>query len=181
VDYDSASRKLQVKARVFKVDAFSNARLRYAIAENKLTSTWSHVERKMLPSYTGIVIPDTLQIGSVFVDSQSYTLPTAWKHRNCYVVVFAQRDDVGALKPVLRSAKSGLFPSWVFGDANGDSTVDVVDAVYLINYMFVDGPPPTPLASGDVNRDCAVDVSDVVYLINYLFVDGPAPQRGCIW
>jgi len=181
VDFDSSSRKLRVKAKVFKVDAFSNARLRYAIAQNKITTTWSHVVRKMLPNYSGVVIPDTLSIGAMFADSQNYTLSSSWTPRNCNVVIFVQKDTAYTLKPVLRSAKSGLFPSWVFGDANGDSTVDVVDVVYLINYMFVDGPPPNPLASGDVNRDCIIDVSDVVYLTNYLFIDGPPPQRGCIW
>jgi hypothetical protein len=181
VDYDSTTRKLRVKARVFKVDAFSNGRLRYAIAENKLTSIWGHVERKMLPNYNGVVIPDTLQIGSVFVDSQSYTLPSTWKHRNCYVVVFAQRDDASPLKPVLRSTKGGLFPGWVFGDATGDSIVNVADVVHMINYLFVGGPAPDPLPTGDSNRDCKVDVADVVYLINHLFAAGPAPLRGCAW
>jgi hypothetical protein len=28
------------------------------------------------------------------------------------------------------------------GDANGDGTVNVADAVYLINYIFKGGPPP---------------------------------------
>ena len=181
VDFDSTSRKLRVKAKVFKVDAFSSARLRYAIAQNKVTSTWSHVVRKMLPNYNGVVIPDTLSIGATFADSQNYTLSSSWTPRNCYVVIFVQRDDAGTLKPVLRSTKSGLFPNWVYGDANGDSTVDVVDVVHLINYLYVDGPPPNPLATADVNRDCVIDPADVVYLINYLFVDGPPPQRGCIW
>jgi len=181
VDFDSTTRFLKVKSRVTKVDAFSNARLRYAIAQNKLTSTWSHVVRKMLPNYNGVVIPDTLSIGATFADSQSYTLSASWTPRNCRVVVFVQTDDAGTVKPVLRSTESELFPWWVFGDANGDSTVDVLDVVHLINHLFVDGPPPNPMAPADVNRDCMVDAADVVYLINYLFIDGPAPQRGCIW
>ncbi len=181
VDFDSTSRRLRVKTKVFKVDAFSNARLRYAIAQNKVTSTWSHVVRKMLPNYTGVVIPDTLSIGATFADSQSYTLSSSWTPRNCRVVVFVQIDNSVVPKPVLRSTESGLFPSWVFGDANGDSTVNAVDAVYLINYLFIDGPPPTPLATGDVNRDCMINASDVVYLINYLFIDGHPLLRGCIW
>lgn len=191
VDYDSTTRKLWVKARVTKVDAFSSARLRYAIAENYIPYTWGeppdtqqslrHVERKMLPNYGGKVIPDTLQIGSAFVDSQSYTLSSAWTPRNCYVVVFVQKDDAGTVKPVLRSTESELFSTWVFGDANGDSAVDINDVVYLTNYLFVDGPAPRPPASGDSNRDCIVNVLDIVYLINYVFVDGPAPLKGCAW
>jgi hypothetical protein len=63
------------------------------------------------------------------------------------------------------------------GDANGDGVIDISDVVYLINYLFIHGPAPVPLAAGDATCDGVVDVSDVVYLINYLFVSGPPP--GC--
>ena len=63
------------------------------------------------------------------------------------------------------------------GDANGDGVIDIADVVYLINYLFIDGPAPDPLDAGDANCDGTVDIADVVYLINYLFIDGPPP--GC--
>jgi hypothetical protein len=62
------------------------------------------------------------------------------------------------------------------GDVNADAIVDVGDVVYLINYLFKNGPAPNPVQSGDVNSDAVVDVGDVVYLINYLFKSGPAPS-----
>ena len=64
-------------------------------------------------------------------------------------------------------------------DVTSDEAVNILDVVYLINYIFIDGPPPSPLKAGDVNRDCVVDIEDVVYLINYLFLSGPPPQVGC--
>ncbi|MFH1202581.1 MAG: RHS repeat-associated core domain-containing protein [Candidatus Omnitrophota bacterium] len=67
--------------------------------------------------------------------------------------------------------------AWVCGDANADGKVDVGDVVYLVNYLFKNGPAPAPLESGDVNIDGKVDVGDVVYLINYLFKNGPSPCR----
>lgn len=67
------------------------------------------------------------------------------------------------------------------GDANGDGAVSVADIVYLINYLFKDGPEPPDMNLADVNADCRVSVSDVVYLINYLFKSGPAPQQGCAY
>jgi hypothetical protein len=67
------------------------------------------------------------------------------------------------------------------GDANDDGIINVSDAVYIINYVFVPGfPAPDPLCSADVNGDDIVNISDAVYLINYVFVPGsPAPQEGC--
>ena len=61
------------------------------------------------------------------------------------------------------------------GDPDGSGIIDVVDIAFLINYLYVDGPPPVPLWAGDANCDGHVDVLDIVYLINYLYVDGPEP------
>ena len=190
VDYDSTTRLLKIKARVTAVDPFLSPRLRYAIAENHIYYPWSggldsvhHVARKMLPNYNGVAF--NINPGESFVDSQTYTLPSAsppncCNDKNSYVVVFVQRDDLPS-KDVLRSAQSGLFPTWVFGDANGNGTMDIADVVYVINYLFLNGLLPAPPASGDANYDCIVDIADVVYMLNYLFGDGDEPLKGCAW
>jgi Bacterial Ig-like domain/Dockerin type I domain len=59
------------------------------------------------------------------------------------------------------------------GDVNGDTSVDVSDVFYLLNYLFAHGP--APLASADVNGNGNVDIADVFYLINFLFAGGPVP------
>jgi hypothetical protein len=62
------------------------------------------------------------------------------------------------------------------GDANGDGAVNVSDAVWIINYVFIGGGAPKPvLACGDANGDAAVNVSDAVWVINYVFIGGGAP------
>ncbi len=64
---------------------------------------------------------------------------------------------------------------FIRGDADDDSAVTVSDVVYLINYLFKGGPPPSPLEKADTNCDTQIGVADVVYLINYLFRGGPPP------
>ncbi len=61
------------------------------------------------------------------------------------------------------------------GDANGDDAVNVSDAVYIINYVFIGGPAPDPYETGDANCDEAVNVSDAVWIINYVFIGGNPP------
>ncbi len=62
------------------------------------------------------------------------------------------------------------------GDANDDQAVNVSDAVWIINYVFIGGAEPEPvLACGDANGDGAVNVSDAVWVINYVFIGGAAP------
>jgi hypothetical protein len=65
------------------------------------------------------------------------------------------------------------------GDADGFGSTDIADAVFLIRYIFSDGPTPVPLSKGDVNCDSVVDISDPVYLITYIFKGGPAPCAAC--
>jgi len=61
------------------------------------------------------------------------------------------------------------------GDSNGDSLFNISDLVYLINYLFKGGPPPTPLQAGDLNCDTKSSLSDLFYLINFFFKSGPFP------
>jgi hypothetical protein len=79
----------------------------------------------------------------------------------------------------------GEFPVLKFlpGDVSFDGElVDVSDVVYLINYIYKDGPPPPHPISADVNGpDRMIDIQDVVYLINYLYRYGPNPLPGDPW
>jgi hypothetical protein len=67
----------------------------------------------------------------------------------------------------------------IYGDAGGDGSIDISDAVYLIRYIFSMGPAPSPWAAGDANCDSVVDISDAVYLIDYIFGGGAMPCGGC--
>jgi hypothetical protein len=68
---------------------------------------------------------------------------------------------------------------YVPGDATGDQNVDAADVVYLISYLYRNGPAPDPPEAGDANGNCVIEAGDVVYLIGYLFRGGPPPQPGC--
>jgi hypothetical protein len=71
----------------------------------------------------------------------------------------------------------------VIGDADGSGFVDIDDAVYLINHIFLAGPFPVPyaVASGDANCDCLVDIDDVTYIIAFIFSGGPPPCDCDTW
>jgi len=66
-------------------------------------------------------------------------------------------------------------PPYICGDANGDDDVNVSDAVYIINYVFVGSESPDPLESSDCNCDGTCNISDAVWIINYVFVAGDEP------
>jgi hypothetical protein len=62
------------------------------------------------------------------------------------------------------------------GDANSDGIVDVGDPLFIIDYIFREGPAPDPMIIGDVNCDGRVNIGDSKFLLNYVFLDGPKPE-----
>jgi agmatine deiminase len=90
-------------------------------------------------------------------------------------------DSIGVnvADPLVSSAKTIVVQTYTCGDASGDGTVNISDAVSLIAYIFSGGPAPSPLLVGNANCDLAVNISDAVYLIAYIFSGGPAPCEGC--
>ncbi len=67
--------------------------------------------------------------------------------------------------------------TYICGDANGDQSINIADAVFLINYIFKGGDAPDPPEAGDANCDGAANVGDAVTLIDYIFKGGPEPCR----
>lgn len=83
--------------------------------------------------------------------------------------------------PITMTAEMELLgePNYICGDANGDQDINVSDAVYIINFVFVSGPAPDPMEAADANCDTAINVSDAVYIINFVFIGGPEPCSEC--
>ena len=61
------------------------------------------------------------------------------------------------------------------GDANGNGSVDLSDALYITEYLFSGGPAPPCMNQADANNSGTVDQSDTIYLLNWLFDGGAAP------
>ncbi len=66
-------------------------------------------------------------------------------------------------------------PYYICGDVNFDDVVNILDVVFLINFLYKGGQPPYIMESADVNSDEVVNILDVIYLINFLYKEGPEP------
>ncbi len=62
-------------------------------------------------------------------------------------------------------------------DDGTDSSIDISDLVYMVAYMFQDGPAPPCLEEADCNGDGDIDIADLVCMVSYMFQSGfnPAP------
>ena len=61
------------------------------------------------------------------------------------------------------------------GDADNDGEgPNIADLIYLVTFMFQDGPEPPFMASVDVNGNgVGPDIEDLIYLVSFMFQDGP--------
>ncbi len=83
----------------------------------------------------------------------------------------ADGDDVGdACDPVCCAIRGDV-------DHSGVLPIDIADLVYLVDYMFNEGPTPVCWGEGDVDGSGVepIDIADLVYLVDYMFNSGPAP------
>ena len=52
------------------------------------------------------------------------------------------------------------------GDLNGDATIDIADAVSILNIMA--GGAEADKAKADINKDGTVDIADFVSILNMM-------------
>lgn len=71
---------------------------------------------------------------------------------------------------------------FVRGDTNSDGTVNIADAIVVVNYLFSSGAEPECLDSADADHSGVVNIVDITYVTYYIFVGGvdiSAPFPDC--
>jgi len=69
----------------------------------------------------------------------------------------------------------GDICEYICGDVDDSETVNILDVVFLINYLYHGGLAPDPIESGDADGNTILNILDITYLINYLYKDGAPP------
>ncbi len=106
-----------------------------------------------------------------------------WETNVGYPLQYTVSGNAGARDRKPNRANCDGMGDCETGEANGETPINILDVVYIINYKYKDGPDPKPYAicSGDPNCDCVVNILDVVYLINFKYKEGPDPCGGSDW
>jgi len=66
----------------------------------------------------------------------------------------------------------------ISGDPNFDHEVNIFDITYLINFLYLGGPPPRPIMeTGDINGDATINIFDISYLVSFLYLGGSPPTH----
>jgi len=67
------------------------------------------------------------------------------------------------------------FGGFIRGDSNQDELVDISDARFTLDFLFLGGADPECPSAADTNDDERIDISDAVALLEHLFLGGAPP------
>ena len=66
----------------------------------------------------------------------------------------------------------------LYGDANGDGVINVLDLIAIINYIMGGNPDPFDFEAADLNNDGIVNILDVVFNVNIIMGTPGTPCPG---
>ena len=131
-----------------------------------------HVLRLAIGSVCGNPINIT---GETFKNEYTVTLPSEWKTDKMEVIAFISRPLANGASGVYTDLavnqvfkrKLGEFdePTFIRGDVNGDTLVNINDVTALIDYLLTGAEAPE---AADCDLSGYVNISDVTELINFL-------------
>ncbi len=159
---------------VFTDISYSNGFLNW-----KLTESWAYVRCFIYDSQNNLVARPIWD--KLYASNYPQSLPMMFLPQDqTYTARFyAWRPDGGKSQTINYTFN---YQCTYCGDADGSGSVDISDAVYLVQYIFAGGPEPgdcqIPTGLGDANGDCTVDISDVAYIVQYAFAGGAQPHCG---
>jgi len=120
---------------------------------------------------------DTVLPYAAFIDSgngaASYNyFPTLSQVGEINLVTFFVEDPSGGTDTM---ATYYRVVDFLRGDANSDMELNMLDIMFLINFLYKGGQEPASLESADVNFDSLINLLDPTYLINFFYKQGPPP------
>jgi hypothetical protein len=117
--------------------------------------------------------PNTHEYGGLAVSELNLPDPLPADELTYWKVEAVDAATNSSTSPVYTLTHSGA----VCGDMDGSGgDINIADLVYMVDYMFNDGPPPPVMAAADVDGSGGdIDIADLVYMVDYMFNDGPPP------
>ena len=88
--------------------------------------------------------------------------------------LFVMPAIIGAL---LLSPVSPAHADFFRGDSSADGVINLVDAIFSLNYLAVGGQAPSCLDAADADDNGQVNVVDPVYTLAFLFGAGAKGKR----
>ncbi|MCP4703903.1 MAG: hypothetical protein GY865_04780 [candidate division Zixibacteria bacterium] len=89
------------------------------------------------------------------------------------------RDALSSYRDTLDYELTVIEYEGLPGDVDLNIEVDILDIIFVVNYLYKDGTDPLKPQLADPNNDCVIDILDAVYLIDFIYKNGDDPVIGC--
>ena len=91
---------------------------------------------------------------------------------------FTTSGDGRVVEPLALSGTVIARPAPLFlrGDTDQSGTIQLTDAVFLLDYLFRGGRVPSCEDAADANDDGSIDISDGILILRFLFSGGDRPR-----
>ncbi len=103
---------------------------------------------------------------------QCMTVANIDNNQNYYAAMKAA-DEAGNWSG-LSNIASTIFDYYYCADVDGDGMFSILDILYLVNFIFKEGPAPIQ-GDGNVDGNDTTNILDIIYMIKYRFYIGPNP------
>lgn len=86
-------------------------------------------------------------------------------------------DSTGNVIDSMTITKSTAPPEAIFhrGDADGNGTLQLTDAIRILGFLFLGTPAPECLEAADSDDNGTLQLTDAIRILNYAFSGGQAP------
>jgi PKD repeat protein len=91
-----------------------------------------------------------------------------WSYFNAQEITF-DNVNIGVKGP------GPVAPRFVRGDADSDGTINLTDAVRVLNFLFTGGQPPACADAADADDSGTLSITDAIRILGWLFSGGPVP------
>ncbi|RTZ91459.1 MAG: hypothetical protein DSY92_04470 [Planctomycetota bacterium] len=124
-----------------------------------------------------LVLIEYIALGASGTDTTIEFCSFIFSGDNAYSTTIVIETTGIAIIPTMVPAQiffsDGLF---LRGEINGDISVNIADALFLLTQLFSGGPAGTCADASDVNDDGSVNLADPIRLLAYLFSGGEVPD-----
>ncbi len=139
---------------------------------------WHHIDRAIgIIGYSHSV--SRTYLGTDSDPSGGWTLDWAGSditEDSLYFLSATAVDNSGRMEMTSSLVDYTCQMTYVKGDFNDDGLANIGDALYLLDFIYENGPPPVGgEIRGDVNCDSRVDLNDAVAIIRFVFGQGTEP------
>ncbi|MCH9031259.1 MAG: FG-GAP repeat protein [candidate division Zixibacteria bacterium] len=117
--------------------------------------------------------------GEAAVDGFGYSVSGAGDVNNdgfADLIIGAESNDAGGVNAGRAYVFSGIACN-IPGDADDGGDVNILDATYIVNYIFQDGAAPPCCNQADADGSGELNVGDAILIVMYIFQGGDPPSR----